>query len=1074
MKPDFHILSKRLAAVLLTAALFLSAGTALLHAQTATVKGRVTDPSGHPVAGVTVMIPGTTVGTMTDMDGQYSIPVKAGDTIEFSCLGMATQTRKCNGKAETLNVTMEEDSQFIEETIVVGYGTQKKSSMTAAVSAMKGDELMKAPATNVSQVLAGKLPGISSVQESGQPGADQASLRIRGSIYAVSYVVDGFPVSDINDIDPADIESISVLKDGASAAVYGLTSAGGVIIVTTKRGQQGKTKISYNASLGASVNANFPKFMNGPQFAYYYNVAQMMDQLASGAISSTEDYSPYFTKHQVELMLNGDPTDGWDNVNYIDEVYGTGFNQKHSVTVQGGNEKTRWFTSLGYMGQKGNIDNFSYRRYNLRTNVESDFAKNFHFSLGVSGVIGEQSAPYYSAGAGDSSVYGSSSESGWLSIANQTIQMHPYLPRTYNGLYTASTKKNTSLPQSPLAALYESGNSGTNTMDLTANLSLSYDAPFLEGLQFKVSGSYEGYTSRYKSLYTPYYLMSNSYDSAAGAWTWNKVTSPNGDGSGNTLQESGYWSRRITGQAGINFARSFGRHNVDALALVEIRDWESNGLGAAAKNLTFASLPELSYGTQTEGSVYGSSNATRSAGYVFRARYNYDEKYLAEFSGRYDGSYKFAGMSKTRWGFFPSASVGWNMAKESWFENAPYLDELKLRASVGLLGTDNVSPYAYLSTYSRDSDIIYPLSGGTSVSPAYYTSVVANPDLSWEKTLSYNVGVDLDMWGGKLGAEVDAFYNYTYDILTAQGSNFSPSMGGYYPSYVNNNAIDTRGIDIMLSHKNTVTLAGSPFYYGISASLTYAKTRWIIYQDQPNIPEYQKVTGTDYGSIMAWIADGLYRSEEEIDNSAWYGTRPCVGDIKYVDLNGDGKIDSDDRARVGRTNRPQLTYGLNLNLAWYGFDLSAQFTGGALFDVSLTGTYYNGYDDNTVWTQTFKENANSPLYLVENAYSVYNPDGTFPRLTLGATGHGGDNGLGSTFWLRDGKYIRLKTAQLGYTFPKKWMERLKIDTLRLFVEGQNLFTIDGLPEGIDPESPSTNNGYYPQQRLIMGGLTLTF
>lgn len=536
------------------------------------------------------------------------------------------------------------------------------------------------------------------------------------------------------------------------------------------------------------------------------------------------------------------------------------------------------------------------------------------------------------------------------------------------------------------------------------------------------------------------------------------------------MQESANWSRHLIGQASVGYVHSFGKHNLDILALAEVRDWKANGLGAMSKNIPFASLPELSQGTQVEGSVYGSSDATRSAGYVARLRYNYDEKYLAEFSGRYDGSYKFAGMSKTRWGFFPSASLGWNMAKERWLENASGLDELKLRASIGLLGNDSVSPYAFLSAYKQGGNVVL----GGSAKPSYYTYVIANQNLSWEKTLSYNAGVDLSLWNEKFGAEIDAFYNYTYDILTAQGSNFPPSMGGYYPTFVNGNAIDTGGIDIMLSHKNTIMLAGQPFTYGISGNVTYAKSRWIIYPDQPNIPEYQKVTGTEVEAIMTWVADGLYKSEEEIDNSAWYGTRPCIGDIKYVDINGDGKIDWDDKCRVGRNNRPKLTYGLNLNFSWYGFDLSAQFTGGALFDVSLTGTYYNGYDDNTVWTQTFKENANSPLFLVENAYSIYNPDGTFPRLTLGNTGHGGDNGLGSTFWLRDGKYVRLKTAQLGYTFPRKWMERLKIDTLRLFVEGQNLFTIDGLPDGIDPESPGTNNGYYPQQRIVMGGLTLTF
>ena len=256
--------------------------------------------------------------------------------------------------------------------------------------------------------------------------------------------------------------------------------------------------------------------------------------------------------------------------------------------------------------------------------------------------------------------------------------------------------------------------------------------------------------------------------------------------------------------------------------------------------------------------------------------------------------------------------------------------------------------------------------------------------------------------------------------------------------------------------------------------MTYSKTRWLVYQDDPNTMEWQKVVGTTYGTISGWLADGLFRSEEEIDNSAWYGTRPCVGDIKYVDLNGDGKIDSQDRGAFGRSNRPELTYGLNLSCSWNGFDFNAQFTGGALFDVSLTGTYYNGYDDNTIWTQTFKENANSPLFLVQNAYSIDNPNGTFPRITLGATGHGGDNGMSSSFWWKDGKYIRLKSAQIGYTLPKSWMHKINIENLRIFVEGSNLFTIDGLPEGIDPESPGVNNGYYPQQRTIMGGLTLTF
>ena len=1053
---------------LLVMLIFLMGGAAYVSAQP-TISGKVTDQDGRPLEGVVVIVKGTNNGAMTGLDGNYSISsLKKGDVLIFSSLGLADQTFECTGSLSKLDVTMKEDVTYLEETIVVGYGTQKKSSMTSAVSAIKGSDLLKAPSTNVSQLLAGRLTGVSSVQESGEPGLDQAAIRIRGAQASAKYVVDGFPVDNINDIDPYDIESISVLKDGASAAVYGLQAANGVIIITTKKGSSAKPKITYNATVGVSMNANFPEFMDGPEFAYYYNVADMMDKLASGAIASETDYVPYFTKANVEAMLNGDPADGWDNVNYIDKVFGTGITQKHNVTVSGGNDKSRYFASFGYLGQEGNIDNFTYDRYNIRTNVESQLAKNFKFNMGLSGVLTHRHTPGFNSGGTDANSY--VGEAGWLSVANQTIQMHPYLPEKYNGLYTASLKKNTSLPQSPLAAIYESGYKKTRGMDVSANMSLSYDFPLLKGLQFKVSGAFDYGTSLNKNLNTPYAIMGYSEGK------WKEYADPRGTGSGVNLGEGTSYYQRLTGQASVSYINSFGLHNVELLALGEMIDYKSNNHSAYAKLLPFANLPELSYGLPTDSPISGSSNAWRSAGYVFRARYNWDERYLAEFTGRYDGSYKFAGMAKTRWGFFPSGSVAWRMSKEPWMEDVDCIDDLKIRGSVALLGNDNASAYMFLNSYSKYwSEVVYPsYGGGTVIVPAYGDNGMANTDLTWEKNLSYNVGFDLSMWDEKLGMEVDAFYNYIYDMLSAQGSGFPPSMGGYYPSVINKNSYDTRGIDVLVSHRNQFYAGSKPFYYGVSGTVTFARTRWLVYPDDPNIPEIHKVVGRPLGAVMVWTADGLYQSEEEIDNSAWYGTRPCVGDIKYVDLNGDGKIDGDDKGFIGRTNRPELTFGLNLNFAWNGFDFNAQFTGGALFDVSLTGTYYNGYDDNTIWTQTFKENANSPLFLVENAYSIYNPDGTFPRLTLGATGHGGDNGLASTFWLRDGTYVRLKSAQLGYTIPQKWTEKVNIETLRFFVEGQNIFTLDSLPQGIDPESPGVNNGYYPQQRLLMGGITLTF
>ena len=1057
---------KRFLRLLLSVSICVAACQGVLRAQH-TVRGTVTDPAGKPLSGVTVLVQGTTTGTITRDDGSWSLSVPSGALLEFSCLGMETVTRPYEGNP-LINVSLREDALYLEDVVVVGYGTAKKETLTAAVSAIKGDELLKAPSTNVSQVLAGRLSGISSVQESGEPGLDQASLRIRGSVYGVAYVVDGFPVSSINDIDPADIESISVLKDGASAAVYGLQAAGGVIIVTTKRGDKGDTRITYNGSVGASMNANFPRFMNGPQFAYYYNVAQMMDQLANGEIDTPAAYVPAFTQKNIQAMRDG--TDGWANVDYVDKVFGTGFNQKHNVTVQGGSDKARFFTSFGILDQKGNIDRFQYRRYNVRTNIEGDLSRSLGYKVGIQGTLGDRSTPAFLSGGSDSGY----TEVGWFSIARQVVQMHPYLPEIYDGYYTGAVQDNQSFLVSPLAAIYESGFKKTRSADVQVNASLIWNVPFVKGLSFKVSGAYDYAFSYNKNLSTPYTMMQRIRGDEG--WVWQlRSDNPHISDNVNNLGEGVTFTQQLTGQASAQYVNGFGQHHIDLMALAEYRDYKGNGLSAYAQDLPFDSLPELSNGVASNAPVGGWSGASRSIGFVFRARYDYAEKYLAELTGRYDGSYKFAGMSKTRWGFFPSVSLGWRLSKESFLEDASWLDDLKLRASVGLLGNDSVSEYAFLSTYAKASNIALGQRGGaTQVVPSYYTSGIPNTDLSWEKTRSWNVGLDFSLWNGLLGMEIDGFYNYTFDMLTYQSTGFPSSMGGYYPTWVNGNALDSKGIDILIRHRNHLQLGGDPLYYELTGTATYSKTRWLKYNDDPNIVDWRKVTGTTVGSILCWQADGLFRTEEEIDEASWYGTRPSLGDIRYVDLNGDGKIDEDDKGYFGRSNRPELTFGLNLNLSWKGIDFNAQFTGGALFDVSMTGTYYNDNDDNTIWTQTFKEGGNSPLFLVENAYSAFNPEGTYPRLTLAKTNHGGDNGLSSTFWIRDGKYLRLKSAQLGYTLPRKWVSFLGMQTLRLFVEGQNLFTFDGLPEGIDPESPGVNNGYYPQQRLLMGGITLTF
>ena len=508
------------------------------HAQSL-VQGTVTDETGESLPGVSVVVKGTTNGTVTDVNGKYSIQATSKDILSFTYVGMAEQDIKVAGQ-KTINVVMKDDVASLDEVIVVGYGTAKKQSLTGAVSAVKGDELLKAPATNVSSLLGGRLPGISSVQVSGEPGDDQAVLRVRGSIYNVTYIVDGMPRS-INDIDPNDIESVSVLKDGASAAVYGLKGAGGVIIVTTKRGQEGKSRITYNGSIGASMNANFPQFMNGPQFAYYYNMADMMDKLANGSITDMKQYTPVFTKANVEAMLNGDPTDGWDNVNYIDKVFGTGINQKHNITVQGGSDKMRYFTSVGYLGQTGILPNADRQQFNARTNLDLKLNSRLTVRLNLAYIKNDYSDPISSYASGISETGDPNSAASSDQIIRQLNRIAPWIVgRAEDGTYGTIGDGN------PLAWLDVNQTVDRKNQNFSGTLSADYK--IIDGLVATVTGSYVNNQQHYRAFQK--YIQYNP----------NKETEPN------RLEERFTGWHRANFDALLNFDRQFGEHGLKAMA----------------------------------------------------------------------------------------------------------------------------------------------------------------------------------------------------------------------------------------------------------------------------------------------------------------------------------------------------------------------------------------------------------------------------------------------------------------------------------------------------------------------------
>lgn len=1029
--------------------LFVVLCPSMAWAQSA-IKGTVVDEKGAPLAGATVVEAGTQNATSTDINGLFTLQnVKKGAVLQISYIGMQTVNVPVTG-VSNLVVELKNDAEMIEDVVVVGYGVQKKASVTASISQISGKELEKAPMGDVTNMLAGRVSGVTAVQSSGQPGADGSSIMVRGQ--SALYIVDGVP-RDINQINPEDIESISILKDASAAAVYGL-DGNTVIIVTTKRGKNGESTISYKGSYGISSNANPMELLDGPAYAYWYNKALELD-----------GQQPIFTADIVQKMLNEE--DGWGNTNWYNKVFGVGSNMSHTVSANGGNDRINYFTSVGMFDQKGNVDNFNFRRYTARVNLSAKIAKSLTLDVGVAGRIQNHDQPTYSA-----------DPSAWNNVAQQAMRVHPYVPEKVmiDGVEYHTATSTASATVNPVAAYMESGKYKSRATFIQPNISLRWDVPWVKGLSAKFFASYDMTFQHTKSFSTPYEMALGSFSYDENGYI-NKINysvsqTYSGLGSENSLQEASYYTYYGITQSSLSYDKTFCQdHRIAALVLMETRDHRSNNHYGRTYDLLFENLPELNFGDQSSDkrAIGGMSSHSRQVGFVARVNYDYANRLYLELSGRYDGTYLFSGMNGSRWGFFPAASAGWRISEERWF-GADWVDNLKLRAGVGLTGTSAVSAFQYLSSMdiSDGNSVVIGGQGQQSI----YTSSVANPNISWEKNLNYNIGVDATFWGGLLGIEADVFYTYKYDMLSSASGSYPPSVGGYFPAWENKNKQDVRGFDLTLSH-NYRSRSGD-FSYGIKLMGSYAKRRWLLYAgDAANAPDYQKLTGKEVGSVIGFIADGLYKDQADVENSPTMVGKPVrVGDIKYIDRNGDGKISYEqDRGYVGTSVYPKFTGGLAFNLAWKGLDLNFLVQGAIGSTIALTGVYDGGIMDNTSMTKPFYHDGNTPLYLVLNSWTPENPDAYFPRLSLASSSH---NAYSSTHWYRPGDYLRLKTAQLGYTFPSKWMNKIGIKNLRIYVEGSNLFTLSHLTKyNIDPELPSVNNGYYPQQRVMSVGLNIT-
>jgi TonB-linked SusC/RagA family outer membrane protein len=1021
--------------------------SALITYAQVNIRGKVVDATGETLIGVNVILKDTRQGTVTNIDGEFSLSAPStNSTLVFSYVGYRQLELPLNGRNYVM-VTLEQDTELLDEVIVVGYGTQRRTSVTGAVSTLSDTELIKAPIVGVTNVLGARVAGVTSLQQSGQPGQDAASLLVRGE--GATYIVDGV-IRSINEIDPNEIESISILKDATSASVYGL-NATSVVIVTTKRGKDGKLGISYNGNYGISQNANQINWLDGPGYAYWYNMAREMD-----------GDDPVFTSAQVDKMKAG--LDGWGNTNWYKEVFGVGRNMNHNVSATGGTEKVKFFSSLSTFQQKGNVDNFNYTRYNLRANIDAKLTNHLTMVMNVAGRLDEHDRPSFSANPED-----------WHNIPQQAVRALPYIPKKITAAdgkeYFTSTRTASS-PVSPLAAIYESGYSRPRNTTIQTNFALNYDAPWMEGLSLKFMGAYDKFFQFNKSLIIPFETMMGALPvTTTEAINYSSFKNNSGNIS---LTESGHSATNVVSQSSFTYDRQFDKHKINLFGLAETRNGFSNTLGATGYGLNFLELDELSMITNTTGngeervpSISGNSGQSRLIGFVGRLNYDYDNRYLIEASLRRDGSYLFNGMAGSQWVNLPAVSAGWRMNNEEWFQ-ADWIDNLKLRGGIGKTATSAVSAFQYLNLMNISSNALILNNQSQSM---IYSGTLGNPYLSWAKAITYNAGVEFMAWKGLLGVELDVFYKYQYDLLASVGGAYPPSMGGYYFSTDNVNKIDYRGFDFTITHNNKI----GDFRYGVKWIGTLANRRWLYYAgDSENTPDYRKLTGKEVGSQLGFIAEGLFQNQEEIDNSPTIPGSPVLpGYIKYKDRNGDGKITyAQDLGYVGKSPYAKFQTSLNLNGEWKGFDFDVLLQSGLGRSVALTGVYSNGVMDNTVFTRLFYHGGNTPVFVPENSWRPDNQGAEFPRLSLVTVST--NNAYSSTFWYRNGNYLRVKSFQLGYTIPASLTRKAGVDKIRLFMEGSNLFTFSGLTKyNIDPEQPGVNNGYYPQQKTLSFGLNFS-
>lgn len=989
--------------------------SASISQQKKAIKGVVRDAQGEPIIGANVIEKGTTNGIITDMDGAFSLEVAPGATISVSYIGYNTQEIKV-GDQSTIEIKMREDSQALNEVVVVGYGVQRKVTTTGAVTKLEGDAIQKMTVVNATKALQGLSPGITIMDRGGAPGSDDPEIYLRGVGTTGNakplVLVDGIEMS-LSQIPSSEIENISVLKDAASASIYGSRAAHGVILVTTKRGKTGKVQLSYDGTIGIQDRAVRAKNVSAREYMSMVNEAMLN---AGASLKYSED--------DILATERGNDPYNHSYINWVNEIYQPTYITQHTLNLTGGSEVGRYLVSFDYLDQPGLVKNTAYQRYSYRVNTDLNIGKLLKVSSDVTYRHVDRLWPE-SLG----------------SIQSEVWSMQPTSPVRYeNGDYRLDKQNRNSISLTDLNVVGED----RYNMDMVYG-QVKADFEPIKDLIFTGMASLNGSWDRRKIHY-----KNHKYYNEAG----ELITQRNNP---NSVKDARNDSYQMTLRFLANYKKRFGDdHDLALLYGMEQISYRNYYSMAQRKDLISDALPDINLGSA--GSQFSEGYPTRWGinSFFGRVNYGFKDRYLFEANVRADGSSRFA--SGHKWGTFPSFSAAWRLSEEEFVKKLGFIDNLKLRASWGQTGNERIDAFMYMPQYTTSNVVM----NGNLVSSVYQKKM-ANPDVTWETVEQVNVGLDFGLFDNSLYGELDWYSKDTKDILLALGI---PYFIGLDAPEQNAGVVRNSGIETMVGYRKQ----WGDFSFNTAFNFAYNKNEWKDRGgDDKNISGYTIQTiDSPLNAFYIYQADGLIANEEELAAyKAAYKSDPRgmsdlhAGDVKLVDTNGDGTIDPDDR-KVFTSNIPKFTFGWNISGTYKGFDLSLLFQGASGANRMMYGEWIEGPSYEAFTGIHFRDR-----WTEDNQ----DPNAEMPRLEAA------NNRNASTynsFFLKKVSYLRLKNAQIGYTLPKEWTNKLMVSKLRLYMSGSNLFTISSLYQGMDPEGKSDRLNDFPPLRIINFGVNIVF